>query len=135
MEDGNYKVLVRIHKYDSDNYIDIGIVTGKTIDELGNNKVLLYKDYCKKNNLDNSEYFIDNCIWLEWPEKRYQLDIYNIELLVNDLPESNKKTQLVNYLDNIQYFNKDTVKHYIDYDNMYGYNKTITNNINLETGN
>lgn len=133
--DSNYKALVRLHKYDSDNNIDIGIVTGKTIDELGNNKVLLYKDYCKKNSLNSLDYFIDNCIWLEWPEKRYQLDIYNIEVLTNNLPESNEKTQLIEYLDSIQYFNRDTVKHYIDYDNTYGYNKLADSSTCLETVN
>lgn len=68
-----YKIAVKIHKFHSDEYLDIGIAIGTTIDELSKHEVNLFIDYCNKNNLDTRNYFIDNCVWLEWPNKKYEI--------------------------------------------------------------
>lgn len=101
MASKKYSVIVQMRKPNSDIYIRIGEASGSTPLALMREEQKVFKQYLSEHNLSENEFWIDGCIWLEWPEKNRDIDLYNIKKLVDRIPSDNDECiELKNYMRN-----------------------------------
>lgn len=113
MASKKYSVIVQIRKSNSDVYIRVGKASGSTIPSLMKEEQKVFKQYVSDHNLSENEFWIDGCIWLEWPEKNSDIELYNIKKLVDRIPFDNDEcVKLKNYMSDYTF---SRVESYIKY--------------------